>query len=41
MSRLVVGFVARMSKWDAGSEVESTPISNGKRSKWSSPDEEA
>ena len=41
MSRLVVGFIARMHKRAAGSEGESTPISDGKRSKRSSPDEDA
>ena len=41
MSRLVAGFVAQMHKRVAGSEGESTPISDGKHQKRSSLDEEA
>ena len=41
MSRLAVGFFALMRKRAVGSEGESTPISVVKRSKRSSPDEEA
>ena len=41
MSRLAIGFTARMRKQVASSKVESTPISDVKLSKWSSPDEEA
>ena len=41
MSNLVAGFTIRMRKWTAGSEGETTPSFGGKRSRWSSPDEEA
>ena len=41
MFRLVDGFAAQMCKRAVGSEGESTPISDGKRPKQSSPDEEA
>ena len=41
MSSLVVGFAARMRKRAGGSEGETTPRSNEKRSKQSSPDKEA
>ena len=41
MSRLNAGFAARMRKRVAGSEGESTPISDRKRPKQSLPDEEA
>ena len=41
MSMLVVGFVSRMRKRVADLEDESTLISNGKRPRWSLPDEEA
>ena len=41
MSRLAVGFVARMRKRARGSRGESTPISDRKRKKRSSPGEEA
>ena len=41
MSRLAVRFFARMSKWVTDSEGESTPISDGKCPKRSSPDGEA
>ena len=41
ISRLVVRFAALMHKRDAGSEGESTPISDRKRQKQSSLDEEA
>ena len=41
MSSLVVGFAAQMLKRVAGSEGETVPRSDGKRSKWSSLDEEA
>ena len=40
MSRLVAGFAVRMSNWAAGSKGETTLISDGKRLKQSSPDEE-
>ena len=40
MSMLATEFVARMRKWVADLENESTPISVGKYPKWSSPDEE-
>ena len=40
MSRLAVRFTARMHKWATGSKGESTPISDGKRPKRSSPNEE-
>ena len=41
MLRLVAKFSALMHKRAVGSEGESTPISDGKRSKRSSPGEEA
>ena len=41
MSSLVVGFAAQMRKPTVGSKDETTPKSYGKRSKWSSLDEEA
>ena len=41
MSRLSVMFSVRIRKRVVGSKGETTPISNGKRPKWSSPDEEA
>ena len=41
MTRLTAGFAARMHKPAAGSEGESTPISDEKRSKQSSANEEA
>ena len=41
MSRLVARFSTRMHKRVVGSEGEFTPISDGKRSKRSSPGEEA
>ena len=41
MSRLAVGFAARLHKQAASSKGESTLISDGKRSKRSSLDEEA
>ena len=41
MSRLVAGFIVQMHKRVAGSEGESTPISDGKHQKRSSLDEEA
>ena len=41
MFMLAAGFIARMQKWVANLEDESTPISDGKRPKWSSLDEEA
>ena len=41
MFKLAIGFAARMSKRAADSEGESTPITDGKRPKRSSPDEEA
>ena len=41
MSRLAIGFVARIHKRATGSEGEATPISDGKRPKQSSLDEEA
>ena len=41
MSRLAAGFTARMHKWAAGSEGETIPLSDGKRPKRFSPDEEA
>ena len=41
MSRLAAGFTARMRKRAAGSKGEAIPIYDGKRSKRSSPDEQA
>ena len=41
ISKLFVGFAERMRKQAVGSEGEPSPISNGKRPKWSSPNEEA
>ena len=41
VSRLVARFTLRMCKRAVGSEGEYTPISDGKRPKRSSPDEEA
>ena len=41
MSSLAVGFSLRMHKRATGSEGETTPRSSGKRSRRSSPDEEA
>ena len=41
MSRLAIGLAAQMRKWAVGSKGETTPFSNGKRRKLSSPDEEA
>ena len=40
MSSLAISFVVRMRKRAAGLEGETTPISSGKRWRWSSPDEE-
>ena len=41
MSSLAIGFAVRMRKQVIGSEGETTPRSHGKRSRQSSPDEEA
>ena len=41
MSNLVVGFAVRMCNQAMGSEGETTPISGGKRSRLSSPNEQA
>ena len=41
MFRFAIGFVAQMCKQPAGSDGETTPITDGKCSKLSSPDEEA
>ena len=41
MSSLTIGFSAQMCKRAVGSEGETTPKSDGKRSKRSSPDEVA
>ena len=41
MFRLIAGFAGRMRKRARGSEGESTPISDRKRPKQSSPDEDA
>ena len=41
MSNLTIGFTVRMRKRAIGSEGETTPRSGGKRSRLSSPDEEA
>ena len=41
MSILTVGFTVRIRKRAAGLEGETTPRSGGKRSRWSSPYEEA
>ena len=41
MSSLAVGFAIWMHKWATGSDGETTPRSGGKRSRRSSPDEEA
>ena len=40
MSSLATGFTAQMRKWAAGLEGKTTPKSDGKRSKQSSPNEE-
>ena len=41
MFSLATGFAVQMRKRATGSEGETTPISSGKRWRWSSPDEEA